>query len=442
MIDVQDRASFAERDAHPLRIALVTYNWPPRNASGTHRPYSWAKYWSLLGASITVLTSEKQEFDRPLDLDFKPLPNVEVREVGFTPFGGALSNGAVRAFTTLLKGLKRFVRKQTGWVLDPRDGWARAARDLSLEIADNVDLVVSTFGPRSSHVIASRMKEHNPALVWVADYRDLWSNNYLAGYSLKALTRERNLEMSTVGVRADVVVTISEDLGALQASYLGKEVWVVPNGFEEEQVPNCEPKHDGSVHIVHTGMLYRGYRDPSPLFAALRELVDEGTVRSSDVCVEFYGPAEDWLGELVANYGLGAMVKLCGRITREEALKRQRNADLLLLLESGAPEATGVLTGKIFEYIAASRPILSVGSRQGSAISRLLDECGSGVCAETNVSFIKRVVSSLVAGEPQPWFMPKQSEIARYSRKEQATQLLTRLRTHLAERGFSGSGAQ
>ena len=62
-----------------MRIVIVTYNWPPRNAIGTHRPYSWARYWSEAGAKITVLTAAKHAFDAPLDLYLPNIPNGKQR---------------------------------------------------------------------------------------------------------------------------------------------------------------------------------------------------------------------------------------------------------------------------------------------------------------------------------------------------------------------------
>ena len=44
-----------------LRITIVTYDWPPRNSIGTHRPYSWARYWCENGQDVTVLTAKKKK---------------------------------------------------------------------------------------------------------------------------------------------------------------------------------------------------------------------------------------------------------------------------------------------------------------------------------------------------------------------------------------------
>src|SRR5690606_1202632 len=112
--------------------------------------------------------------------------------------------------------------------------------------------------------------------------------------------------------------------------------------------------------------------------------------------VEFFGPYEPWLEKLIESYDLGEIVKLRGRVGRPEALSAQRSSDALILLESGDASANGVLTGKLFEYLLAGRPILSLGSRPGSAIGRLLEECGVGVCAGRDEVRICQEIRTLI----------------------------------------------
>ena len=69
-----------------LRIVIITYSWPPRNSISTHRPYSWARYWSEKGEKVTVITGEKQNFDEPLDMPLQDLEGVEVIEVPYVDF--------------------------------------------------------------------------------------------------------------------------------------------------------------------------------------------------------------------------------------------------------------------------------------------------------------------------------------------------------------------
>jgi len=166
-----------------MRILLVTYNWPPRNAMGTHRPYSWAREWTLQGADITVLTAEKHTFDDPLDLCLADLDGVRVVQVSYLGTGKRHAKQHrplgqwVRKLIPFLKHLRFRLAGSIGLNIDIRSRWTSPAFHVAKEMfrEKSFDVVVSTYGPKASHTIASRLKSEFPSLCWVADYRDLWS---------------------------------------------------------------------------------------------------------------------------------------------------------------------------------------------------------------------------------------------------------------------------
>jgi len=409
-----------------LRIAILTYNWPPRNAIGTLRPYSWAKYLAQSGANVVILTARKQAYDEPLDLKLAPISGVEVIEVG--PQSSSWKNSVVRSNERLAryaKAVVRFFRSVFGITVDPRDFWEDYSRAAAEALSTRVDVIVSTYGPRSAHKIAAYMKRRAPELVWLADYRDLWSGNHLTNYSPSGRRRERRLEKKTMAA-ADAIITVSDELAVELKKLLGKPTYVIPNGFDPDEVSSSTEKNGVSPvpKIVYTGMLYRNSRDPSPLFRALRELFGDGKLSADALTVEFYGPKDPWLEQLIEKYAVHHWVKVKGRVPRIESLRAQGEADMLLLLESGAPEARGVVTGKVFEYIAARRPILSVGSGEGSAIARLLSETGAGRAVGEEVDAIKEVLISLLQAQKPSWYQPNNDAIQKYSRKHQASQLV------------------
>lgn len=98
--------------------------------------------------------------------------------------------------------------------------------------------------------------------------------------------------------------------------------------------------------------------------------------------IELYTPKENWIIEEIEKYQLGKTVALNGMISRADVIKKQRTSQILLLLTWNNPEEIGVLTGKIFEYLAAKRPIISIGPKE-TVISRLLQETGAGIHVST-----------------------------------------------------------
>jgi glycosyltransferase involved in cell wall biosynthesis len=416
-----------------MNIVIVTYNWPPRNAIGTHRPYAWARYWSEAGAKVTVLTARKQPFDEPLDLHLPSLEGVEVIEVS--------GKGAVSVLSRLLKPqrLRQVARKIKAWlgrhsamVSEPRMAWRGAAKAKAVELALKADVVVSTFGPAAAHLIAYDMKMANPNLFWVADYRDLWSQRHTTEIHEDVRETSRILEKGTVGAKADLLSAVSKDMVEQLTDFLGKETLELPNGFDIEEnslrdtFSERPAKPDGPMRIVYTGMIYEGHRDPAPLLDALVALHTEGEVNAGEVTVDFYGARVELAKRLARNPAYAPFIRLMGHVSRDKALEAQRSAGLLLLLESPAPEARGVLTGKLFEYISAGRPILCVGSRPEYEIGNVLTKTGTGrVFGPDEFGQLKGVLrNTLSSGGLYNDYFPDFLEVLKYSRKTQSEYFL------------------
>ncbi|TDR34867.1 glycosyltransferase [Aquamicrobium defluvii] len=419
------------------RILIVTYNWPPRNAIGTHRPYAWAKYWSNAGAQVTVLTAAKRIFDAPLDLHLPDLNGVRVIEV---PYGGAglslldqlVRNLKVRSY---LKRVRSYLRRSSSSApADPRSGWRGAAIPLIAELAKDNDFVVSTYGPDASHLIANDAKSANPDIIWVADYRDLWSQNPMAGWSDGVRASIRSLEEGSVGRNADLVTAVSEDMIRQLGEFCKGRLLLAPNGFDLdmedlEQVFASPSRHCANpLRIVHTGTVYPPH-GPTPLLEVLAGMADKGDLELGEVTVDFYGSRVELIVQLMCNPRFRPFLRTPGHVAREDAIEIQREADLLLLLASSAPEGRGVLTGKVFEYISAGRPIICVGSRPDFEIGQLLRRTGTGIVFDYNEpACIAQVIRAQLDGKGSPeWFAPKLEEIGRYTRKKQALALLAEL---------------
>ena len=252
-------------------IVIVTYNWPPRNAIGAHRPYSWAKYWSRDRAKVTVLTACKYAFDDPLDLRLPQLPGVEVIEIPWASISPKLF-GFIKGtrIAEAAKVLFRSFRAASGGDYDVRGRWRQAARPTAERLAKAADVVVSTYGPEASHLIGFDMKQANPRLAWFADYRDLWSQNPVMPMSSSQREKSETLERTTVGAWADGVIAISAMMANDLEQLLGKPSLVIENGFDIDSatvIANLQRKpspRTGPARIVHTGMLYPGQRHGDP----------------------------------------------------------------------------------------------------------------------------------------------------------------------------------
>lgn len=416
-----------------LRIVIVTYNWPPRNAIGTYRPYAWARHWSEAGAQVTVLTARKQPFDAPLDLALPKLDQVRVIECAY---GGAAD---LAGWLTRHDSIRRIAKRAKGWVtrntalaIDPRLGWRKAAQDVARRLAGEADVVVSTFRPAASHLLGCDMKMANPALLWVADYRDLWSQTPLRDLPAAARDAMQETELGSVGARADVITAVSDDMTCRLGELTGKRTLRVPNGFDldEELVRRnlAEPpaKPEGPLRIVYTGTVYEGLQTPLPLLDALVALSEAGKLAAGGVTLDFFGARLEPVRKLAEDPRYAPFIRIFGHVPHDTAVAGQRAAGILLLLENPQPQSRGVLTGKLFEYIASGRPIMCVGSRPEYEIGQVLAATGTGrVFGPDQYGELGRAVTETLAGRGlYQAYCARIEEIFKYSRKQQARQFL------------------
>ena len=239
---------------------------------------------------------------------------------------------------------------------DYDNGWKPFAVKAGKEILGKGDFnaIISSSAPVTAHFIAKELKTiyKKP---WIADLRDLWTQNHNYSYSNIRKYFDRRLELKTLGA-ADALVTVSQPwadkLGELHRNNL---IYGITNGFDPETI-NISPIPLASwFTITYTGLIYPGKQDPAKLFAAIRELISQEHANAGEIEVRFYGSREEWLDKEAEEYGLANVVRQFGQVPRDTALQRQRESQVLLLLDWDDPQEKGNYPGKVFEYLAAGR---------------------------------------------------------------------------------------
>ncbi len=416
-----------------LRILIVAHAFPPMNAIGSHRSYSWARFWRDEGHEIHVLTPCKHDIDGMMDLE-RDLSGIRVYEVPYLPMRashpGTVPTGKHSAVGRWewFKTITRRARFSLAMFGDPR---LLAYRPLVRKGVDIIreaqfDFIIATSPPEVCFFVA-RTLSRRTGVPWVADFRDAWFHNLRLYHARLAASLAGPVNQWLVN-NASALVTVSRGLQQRLSSYLGREVFLAYNGFfapERNAASPTRPWNDNKLHIAYTGRVYPGRQDPAPLFRALASL---GRLRGDlahCLSMDFYGFDRPLLRPLIEKYGVEDCVKLCGFVPYQESINVQRAADVLLFLDWTDSQGDGMLTGKLLEYLGSGRPILALGVRKDSEAARLIAETGCGVTLTCEDEIIAYLQNLLVSGRP---VAVGSAACDALSRERQASTLLHQLR--------------
>lgn len=417
-----------------MRILILAHNFPPLNSSASRRPYSWACAWSQAGHDVQVLTTAKYPLDGRSDLALD-CSGFGVTEVPYLPMarqGATTSGHAPAAKTRRLGPVLSLVQRSTRrlrlgmglFTQTPMLAWrALVRRGVALHRRAPFDFMISTSGPEvctfAAHSLASRC-----GIPWVADYRDIWFDEFaVQRYAFTTwATGTLNVRMLR---RATMVSTVSEGLAGYLRRAVRCPVVVSYNGYLEGTNPAPRPWNDRFAHLVYTGNFYPEKRDPQPVFDALAA----APALHDRLRLDVFGPDEPWVRDRIAAAGLQGIVVMHGEVEYAESIAAQRGAHALLFVDWMDRRAEGVLTGKLFEYLAAGRPILSVGNRRDTEAAATIASCGAGRLA-VDASSIRSALADIASGRFDA--AANSAAVARYSRAEQARALLGAIEERLA----------
>ncbi|MEO0410701.1 MAG: glycosyltransferase [Pseudomonadota bacterium] len=262
-------------------------------------------------------------------------------------------------------------------------GWIKNAKRAGAGLINDrrPDVIFSSGPPHSANVVAAALTEQFD-VPWVAEYRDLWMDHpYHVPGAIRRFFEER-LEMRTVS-KANALVAVSEDACANMRARFHKECTLSYNGFDPalfDKTATPQPLDPKKLTIVYAGSFYVRTRTPEPLFAALKAL----NASPDEIEVRCYSSTAGIVRSLAESYGLEAFVKVFPSIPNEEVLAIQRQADVLLLMRWDDPREEGVIPGKVFEYIGADRPILSIGRTTGEVAALLEGRADTQLVSDTN----------------------------------------------------------
>ena len=407
-----------------FNIAIVAHYFPPINSSGAKRFEAMTKYFAREGHRVAVFTTCKTGADGEFS---ESIPNgVEVFELG--PFGRLKPSvqGEV-AFEDMYATKPSLKRRIKGWSMDllgqlpdPRLPFALAFsypwldRSVCARLRE-CDVVIGTCPPwpmlLGALVISRRF---GPKAI--LDYRDPFSDCHEMPGGRMAKAIERTVDR-LLARRAAAVVAISEPI-AMYYRHFHDEVSVIMNGYDHEVVEAAERDRawatratDSPVIVRYMGLVSPG-RVPHRLLEALVDKVSRDPWFADKVRFEYYGPGDVMHAALAAKYPtIAGMFAFYANVPYRRALGLAITADYLLFCETSQAHnlsAQGILTTKLFEYIATGRPIIAeihVRTLAGS----LIRQANEDHLVTTSGEDFKKLLSSAVFLSPRE---SRQSAIA------------------------------
>lgn len=242
------------------------------------------------------------------------------------------------------------------------------------------DVVISSYGPRWTHLIGACAKKEHPQHIWIADFRD--PPRALEGEHAKIT--ESMFEKTTR--QADCIFTVA--VGGLAVFPVPKtqQIEVVYNGFDPTEVSFRNRTSNDLFTLVYTGTLYRDGEkrsDLSPVFQVIEELEFEKAIDPDRVRVIYAGNSSDQFVDQVSSFP-SIKWECLGLVSRQESMQLQDAAAVLLLCIWNTPAQQGCVTGKVFEYLTSGAPIACVcsGNVPESELKWIIETANAGICYE------------------------------------------------------------
>ncbi|TDT44886.1 hypothetical protein CLV90_1964 [Maribacter spongiicola] len=357
------------------KVLVITYYWPPAGGPGVQRWLKFVKYFRDFGIEPVLYIPENPHYplldesflqDTPDDLKIYKHPIKEPYRIA-TIFSSKktkrISSGIIQTKN------QSFLEKALLWIRgnlfipDARKFWVKPSVSFLKGVLEKegIDTIITTGPPHSVHLIGYYLK-HSKQLNWIADFRDPWTT---IGYHKKlkltssAEKKHKQLESDVLNTADKIIVTSATTKQEFQ-HITNQPIKVITNGFDGDI--STEVELDTKFTISHIGSLLSG-RNPLKLWKVLSELITKNSSFKEALCIQFIGVVSDEILSSIDEMGLKDYIQILGYVSHEKAITYQKSSQVLLLVEIDSQETVGIIPGKLFEYMAAKRPIIGVGPK-------------------------------------------------------------------------------
>ncbi len=378
------------------KVLIITYYWPSGGGGGVMRWLKMSQYlfsdsdWEPIiftpkNAGYLVNDSSlNDQLPKNLKVLRHPIlePNNFLSKLGLNKFKKNVAAGGIggkNKSASFLEKTMVWIRSNL-FIPDARFLWIKpASRKIIQEIKNlDIDAIITTGPPHSMHLIGLNIKKKT-GIPWIADFRDPWTFiDFFEDLNLSQLARKKHfrLEKSVVEL-ADKLVTVSQSWADDFEKLYGKKFELITNGFDPADFKNQENVQlDEKFTITHIGSLNKDRNSPV-IWQALAEICKENQEFKDKLEVQLIGNITSELEEELIELQLKDSVKIVNHISHNKVIDIIQTSNLLLLLINNTSNKSGIIPGKLYEYLAAKRPIISIGDKSGDS-AKIIEETNAG----------------------------------------------------------------
>ncbi|MBI1770586.1 MAG: glycosyl transferase family 1 [Bacteroidetes bacterium] len=424
----------------PKKVLIITYYWPPAGGIAVQRWVKFCKYLTEYGWQPIVYTVSNGHYQLTDDSMMKDVSEdlTVIKQPIWEPYKlyqlfsrkkkSDLNPDEIKPGegASLMGRISNWVRSNF-FIPDARKFWIKPSIKFLDEylMKNKVDAIVSTGPPHSAHLIALGLKKKNK-LPWLADFRDPWTTmDYYRELLLTqwADRKHHRLEKEVL-ISADTITVVGQGMKTEFEMKRGREVNVITNGFDESDFLKEKTELDKDFSILHIGSFFARI-NPTGLWKALEELKNENHPVIDKLKLKLTGRVAPSVIESIKTHNLEQFLTVVPFQPHDEAIRQMKSAAILLLCVY--EENKFIVTGKLFEYLAAHRPILFTGSKDGDAARIVLETEVGPVFSRDEVETIKQYIQLLYQQFENGELQLKSNQSQKYSHRLLAKQVADQL---------------
>ena len=416
-----------------MKVLIITYYFPPAGGSGVQRWLKFVKYLQQFNVEPIIYTVENPNYpitDNSLESEI-PKGITILRKSIFEPnyffsiFGkkNKQSAGFLNQNPSLIGKITQYIRANY-FIPDARKFWIKPSVKFLKNYLNNnkIDAIITTGPPHSVHLIGLALKEKT-TIKWIADFRDPWTDiDYFHQLPLtKKSIQKHHLLEQTVLKKADKLIVVGK---TMQHNYLkfNKNTHVITNGFDYFKDTKAA-QLDKKFSLLHIGML-NSDRNHKMLWKILAELCQENPNFKTDLEIKLIGKISTDTFKSLSYFNLNKNLNHIDYVKHSEVIQHQKSAQILVLLINKVPSAKGIITGKIFEYLQAKRPILAIAPTNGD-LAEIISNTKSGIVVDfDDEKKLKKTILSQYKKYKKNSLTIDSVNIAKYHRKELTKKLV------------------